>query len=171
MLDRRGSAITCINKNFYCYGVRIPSLLVYDNTSRVKEALRIKKGWKGSGRQESSRRNKERRRRPVAVTVLLFSRNAQLAFLLLRAPSLPVVYELGENRRGNRRRILLWGGGKKNKKRKKILSLWYPPRLFLFFSFSFSFSLSFQGVNKTMYAFRWVFLWGCGVITGSRGWF
>lgn len=28
--------------------------------------------------------------------------------------------------------------------------------------------LSFQGVNKTMYAFRWVFLWGSGVITGSR---
>lgn len=36
------------------------------------------------------------------------------------------------------------------------------------FSLPPSLYLSFQGVNKTMYAFRWVFLWGSGVITGSR---
>lgn len=93
----------------------------------------------------------------MAVTVLLFSRNSLFFCFVHRrfqsyTNSVKIVEETGGFFRGKNSVPVISSA---------IISSFLfssPPSLYL----------SFQRVNKTMYAFRWVFLWGSGVITGSR---
>lgn len=112
------------SKKFHCctYPLSIEGTII--RVEPCERGFTDKEGLKRIGKTRGRIKNGEEGQWPSRYCS---SPNAQLAFLLLRAPSLPVVYE---NRRGNRR-ILLEGG------KKKILSPYGILRDYFFFSLFF----------------------------------